>query len=237
MSYITVLITTENIFMLNYYFKDSIQSFLNRSTEEIIGQISLSNQFGSILTQNKSWESQIPILKEALEPFQGEIFFEFSIPRMGKRVDVILIINNVVFVIEFKVGEHKYLSFEVDQVWDYALDLKNFHEPSHKAVLAPILVSTEAKDSFIEICTTSHNDNLIMPVKVNKSMLQQAIINILSFFNESEKLNPYDFANGRYLPTPTIIEAALSLYNSHTVDEITRNDAEAKNLTVTTFAI
>lgn len=223
--------------MLNFYFKDTIQSFINKSTEEIIGQISLSNQFNSILTQNKSWESQIPILKEALAPFEGVIFFEFSIPRMGKRVDVILIIDNVVFVIEFKVGEHKYLSFEVDQVWDYALDLKNFHEPSHKAVLAPILVSTEAKDSFLEIYTTSHNDNLIMPVKVNKSTLQQAIKNILAFFNESEKLNPQDFSNGRYLPTPTIIEAALSLYNRHTVDEITRSDAEAKNLTVTTSAI
>jgi len=223
--------------MLNYYFKDSIQSFINKSTEEIIGQISLSNQFGSILTQNKSWESQIPILKKALQPFEGVIFFEFSIPRMGKRVDVILIIENVVFVIEFKVGEHKYLSFEIDQVWDYALDLKNFHEPSHSIVLAPILVSTEAKESFLEIVTTSHNDNLIMPVKANKDTLQQAIVNVLKFFRESVQINSDDFAKGRYSPTPTIIEAAISLYNSHTVDEITRSDAEAKNLTVTTSAI
>jgi DUF2075 family protein len=223
--------------MLNYYFKDSIQSFINKSTEEIIGQISLSNQFGSILTQNKSWESQIPILKKTLQPFEGVIFFEFSIPRMGKRVDVILIIENVVFVIEFKVGEHKYLSFEIDQVWDYALDLKNFHEPSHSIVLAPILVSTEAKESFLEIVTTSHNDNLIMPVKANKETLQQAIVNILKFFRESVQINSDDFAKGRYSPTPTIIEAAISLYNSHTVDEITRSDAEAKNLTVTTSAI
>ncbi|HQO08620.1 MAG TPA: DUF2075 domain-containing protein [Clostridiales bacterium] len=223
--------------MLNYYFKDSIQSFINKSTEEIIGQISLSNQFGSILTQNKSWESQIPILKKALQPFEGVIFFEFSIPRMGKRVDVILIIENVVFVIEFKVGEHKYLSFEVDQVWDYALDLKNFHEPSHNIVLAPILVCTEARESFIEVITTSHNDNLILPVKANKETLQQAIINILNFNKENGQINAESFAKGRYSPTPTIIEAAISLYNSHTVDAITRNDAEAKNLTVTTTAI
>ncbi|MGD9707696.1 MAG: DUF2075 domain-containing protein [Candidatus Delongbacteria bacterium] len=223
--------------MLNYYFKDTIRSFINKSTEEIIGQISLANQFGSMLTQNKSWESQIPILKEALQPFEGVIFFEFSIPRMGKRVDVILIIENVVFVIEFKVGEHKYLRYEIEQVWDYALDLKNFHEPSHKLVLAPILVSTEAKESFLDLVTTSHNDNLIMPVKANKETLKIAIENILNFFRDNGEINADSFAQGRYSPTPTIIEAALSLYNTHSVDEITRSDAEAKNLTTTTDAI
>ena len=153
--------------MLNYYFKDNIQSFLKKSIEEIIGKINIYNQFDSTLNQNKSWEVQISILKNALRTFSGTIFFEFSIPRMGKRVDVLLIIKNVVFVIEFKVGEQKYLRYNVEQVWDYALDLKNFHEPSHKAVLAPVLVATEAKQSFIEIATTSHNDNTLLPIRVN----------------------------------------------------------------------
>ncbi|MDZ4709585.1 MAG: DUF2075 domain-containing protein [Saprospiraceae bacterium] len=223
--------------MLNYYFKDTIDSFLNKSIEAIIGEISISNQFDTTTNQNKSWEQQILILKKSLIGYTGTIFFEFSIPRMGKRIDSLLIINNVVFVIEFKVGGHTFLQYHIDQVWDYALDLKNFHKPSHLAVLVPILVATESKTSFIEITTTSHNDNLISPIKINKENLSEALKNTLLFFSEHEKIDGNEYAEGSYSPTPTIIEAAVSLYNSHTVDNITRNDAEVKNLTVTTSAI
>ena len=197
--------------MLNYYFKDKIESFLLKSTEEIIGAITLSNQFGSDPLQNKSWEKQVTILKHALYGYRGDIFFEFSIPRMGKRVDTIVIIDNIVFVIEFKVGENKFLSHQIDQVWDYALDLKNFHKPSHPAVLVPILVSTEARKSFIEISTTSHDDNLLLPIKTNKEDLGMAIKSVLSFFTENLPIDGDDFANGSYSPTPTIVEAAVTL--------------------------
>lgn len=222
---------------MNYYFKDTIESFLQKSTEEIIGLISLANQFDSTLSQNKSWEQQIPILKKALNGFNGTIFFEFSIPRMGKRVDSIVIIGDVVFIVEFKVGESRYLHYQVEQVWDYALDLKNFHEPSHQAVLIPVLVATEARKSFIEIATTSHDDNLILPIKVSKDELAEAIKNSVQFFQNSQYISGDGFAAGRYSPTPTIIEAAVSLYNNHAVKAITRNDAGAKNLTKTTNAI
>ncbi len=161
--------------MLNYYYKDSIESFITKSKEEIIGQITLSNQFDSNRNQNKSWELQIYILQKALKAYSGTIFFEFSIPRMGKRVDALVIIENAVFVIEFKVGENKYHNINLEQVWDYALDLKNFHKPSHNALLVPILVATEADQSFIEISTTSHNDNLLLPIRVNQYDLQEAI--------------------------------------------------------------
>jgi hypothetical protein len=223
--------------MLNYYFKDTIESFQIKSTEEIIGLITISNQFDSTNNQNKSWGQQITILKKALNGLSGTIFFEFSIPRMGKRIDSLIIIGNVVFVLEFKVGENKFLQYQIDQVWDYALDLKNFHKPSHNAVLAPILVATEARKSFIEITTTEHNDNLIFPLRLNKEDLNEAFINTLLFFGDNQKINGDEYALGSYSPTPTIIEAAVSLYNNHTVEEITRSDAKSKNLTKTTSAI
>ena len=223
--------------MLNYFFKDSIESFLQKSSLEIIGSITLSNQFDSTLFQNKAWKEQIEILKNAVAGYKGIIFFEFSIPRMGKRVAAIIIIDNVVFVIEFKVGENKFHAYQIEQVWDYALDLKNFHKPSHNAVLAPILVVTEAKNSFSEISTTSHNDNLILPIKTNKEDLALAIKSILQFFEGKEIINGENYEKGSYAPTPTIIEAAVSLYNNHSVDGITRSDAEAINLTKTTSAI
>ncbi len=223
--------------MLNYYFKDTIQSFLQKTTEEIIGSITMFNQFDSTSSQNKSWEQQIYILKKALIGYQGTIFFEFSIPRMGKRVDSLVIIENVVFVIEFKVGENKILRSQIEQVWDYALDLKNFHKPSHKAILAPILVATESTSSMLQIATTSHDDKVILPLKTNKEFLRDAIKSTLLFFRDDDIINGDEYANGSYSPTPSIIEAAISLYNNHSVDEITRNDAEAKNLTKTTTVI
>ncbi|MEI6852946.1 MAG: DNA/RNA helicase domain-containing protein [Bacteroidota bacterium] len=223
--------------MLNYYYKDTIESFQLKNSDEIIGSITLANQFDSTFNQNKSWEQQIPILKNALKGYKGTILFEFSIPRMGKRVDCLVIIENIVFVIEFKVGEKEYLNYNIDQVWDYALDLKNFHKPSHKAVLAPILVATDAKDSIIEITTTSHDDNLIKPILSNKMDLGIAINSTLTFFSETLNIEGEEYAKGVYSPTPTIIEAAVSLYNSHSVEEITRSDAGAKNLRVTASAI
>lgn len=223
--------------MLNYYYSDTISNFLLKSNEEIIGSITLSNNFDSTYTQNKSWEQQIKILKPALQELDGTIFFEFSIPRMGKRVDCLLIIENVVFVIEFKVGEIEYLSYNVDQVWDYALDLKNFHKPSHTAVIVPVLIATEAKDTFINIVTTSHDDNLILPIKINKYGIRDVIDKTLVWFADKIKLDQAEYANGSYSPTPTIIEAAVNLFNSHSVEAITRNDADAINLTQTTDSI
>ena len=223
--------------MLNYYFSDSIDQFQVKSTEEIIGSISLSNQFDSSQNQNKSWEQQIPLLKKSLMGFVGTLFLEFSIPRMGKRVDCLVIIENVVFVIEFKIGEKEYLSANVDQVWDYALDLKNFHQPSHLALLVPILVASEAKNSFIQFLETSHNDGLLLPIKSNKNELRGIIDQSLIFSLDRNCVNEEQYARGSYSPTPTIIEAAVSLYEHHTVENIIRNDADAINLSLTTSSI
>lgn len=224
--------------MLNYYYRDSIESFLHKDSNTIIGEISISDNFDTRNTQNRAWKSQIDILKNVLNGFNGELFFEFSIPRMGKRLDVLLIIKDVIFVIEFKVGEENYNRYDIDQVWDYALDLKNFHKPSHQAVLVPILVATDAKQSIIEIKTTIHDDNLFNPIKVNKQDLKHSLTSALQFCsNHKKNIDGEKYSKGRYSPTPSIVEAALSLYNNHTVDDITRRDASAKNLTDTTSTI
>lgn len=223
--------------MLNYYYRSSIAAFQAKPVKEIIGEITLSNHYSATNEQNKSWVDQIPILKTATKYMQGEIFFEFSVPRMGKRIDTLIIVRNTVLVIEFKVGESKFHKSDIDQVWDYALDLKNFHEPSHKLVLVPILVATEAKQSVLEFTTKAHQDFLLYPILANKHDLGLAIRMALEFLQEETLLDAQAFASGRYAPTPTIIEAALALYKSHNVDEITRNDADAINLSKTTSAI
>jgi hypothetical protein len=220
--------------MLNYYYKDFISDFLTKETSTIIGEISINNRHGHITTELYAWENQIKILKNVLVGLSGSIFFEFSIPRMGKRVDCILIIKNIVFVVEFKVGEKEFHNHNVEQVWDYALDLKNFHKPSHNLIMAPILVATEANNSAIEIISTSHKDNLIYPIKTNSKQLKDTLDYVLICFLDDNEINAFDFINGSYSPTPTIIEAAVSLYNNHSVENITRSDADATNLKVTT---
>ncbi len=223
--------------MNRYFYNNSISTFLKETNEEIIGTLSINNQFDLDKTQKDAWLKQIYILKEALIPFQGQILFEFSIPRMGRRIDAILIIQNVIFIVEFKVGEKEFLSSAMDQVWDYALDLKNFHETSHNRLIAPLLVATEAKSQISNIATTPHNDNLLFPVKVDVANLGSVINSILSFADSSDNIDVEMWSAGKYHPTPTIIEAAMALYNNHSVADISRKDADAINLTHTSNAV
>ncbi len=126
------------------FYSDSISNFLSSSYEEIIGKMALSNDFSLEQSQRDAWLAEIRILKDVLSSFNGSIYFEYSIPRMGQRIDTVVIIGSVLFILEFKVGEKEFNSNAIDQVWDYALDLRNFHESSHDLYIAPILIATEA---------------------------------------------------------------------------------------------
>lgn len=222
--------------MNRFLYSSTIHDFLNSSDTLILGAISEKSEFSDEGTQKMAWKEEIKILKESLINYQGTIFFEFSIPRMGKRIDVVLLIENVVFVLEFKVGEREFLQSGLDQVTDYALDLKNFHKTSHSPLIVPVLIATKAKAVMPIVSLTAHNDNLTLPVKTNCELLANVISTAISF-DISEVIDSKNWANGEYLPTPTIIEAALALYNGHSVTEISRSDASAKNLKTTSKAV
>src|SRR5690606_37796916 len=132
----------------------------------------------------------------------------------------------------FKIGEQHFQQSALDQVLDYSLDLKNFHATSHNNLIAPILIASEAEDMPPSIKMTPHNDNLLFPIKTNINLLQIVINEVLEISTE-EDINSSKWINGKYSPTPTIIEAALALFNEHSVEDISRNDASAKNLTIT----
>lgn len=217
--------------MNRYYYTAEISQFLKQTTEEIIGIIVLNSGYSDDLTQKGAWEDEINELKKILINHTGSIFFEFAIPRIGRRIDVLLILQGVLFVIEFKVGESKFNSNYIEQVWDYALDLKNFHETSHNVLIAPILVATDAKISPSDI-KLSHDDKVLTPIKTNTDNLKNEIANVLEFAKDEEIISS-TWLSGRYTPTPTIIEAAMALYNNHSVKDITRSDADAINIDVT----
>ena len=102
-----------------------------------------NGNFALLPTQKDAWLAQIRLLQDRLVGLTGALFLEFNIPRMGRRIDAVLLVDPVVFVIEFKVGASEFERAAVDQVWDYALDLKNFHEASHSVSIVPILIATE----------------------------------------------------------------------------------------------
>jgi hypothetical protein len=222
--------------MERYFYSASIFNFLNTPQEYIIGVLAKNNQFSSEQAQVYAWTKQIDLLKRALAEFEGGIYFEYSIPRMGKRIDVVLIIKGVIFVVEFKVGEKEFNVSAIDQVWDYALDLKNFHATSQKNLVVPILIATEALSEMFEIKTTAHNDNLLFPIKTNSENFKKMISEVLKY-SDDEVLISTAWEKGRYSPTPTIIEAATALYNNHSVADISRSDAEAINLSLTSNSL
>ncbi|MBX7041569.1 MAG: DUF2075 domain-containing protein [Ignavibacteria bacterium] len=222
--------------MRREFYSSTISKFLLEDTDKILGILSGNSDFADLQSQKDSWFREIQILRNSLSEFDGGIFFEYSIPRMGRRIDVVLIIDNVLFVLEFKIGQSQYLQSDIDQVWDYALDLKNFHETSHGVFIAPILIATDAKNSHTKISITSHNDILIVPLRINEFKLGSVIQEVLKFA-QGDAIDSMSWSNGRYSPTPTIIEAAISLFRNHTVENISRSDASAKNLLVTSKCI
>jgi len=155
---------------------------------------------------------------------------------MGKRIDTLLLINHLLFVLEFKIGEGDYPAYAVDQVWDYALDLKYFHETSHDQFIIPILICTGAGNSFTQLIPSRKDDKVFEPVKCNIPLLKTVLETALAYVN-APSIEISSWENGRYSPTPSIIEAALALYNGHSVSEISRSDASAINLSQTSDAI
>jgi DUF2075 family protein len=216
------------------WYSASIADFLTTSPDAVLGRLAATGDFTLIQTQRDAWISQLTILSAALAGLEGGLFLEFNIPRMGRRIDAVLIIGPIVFVVEFKVGERTFDRAAIDQVWDYALDLKNFHKASHKAPIVPILIATEA--SSLRTKLQADGDAVYRPVLVNQLELRNALDTAIKTVRGA----PLDFnvwAQAPYHPTPTIVEAARALYAQHSVEAIARFDAGAVNLRVTSTRI
>ena len=217
------------------YYKETIARFCADQPSRIIGEMVAEHNFTLLNTQRDAWVGQIELLQSILKNSTGQIYFEYSIPRMGKRIDVLFIIGAVIFVVEFKVGASSFLGADRDQVTDYALDLRNFHEGSHDAYVAPVLVSTEFKgETGVKI--SQPNDKLFSPICCNGAQLEQVISRVLALATGTTLNVAYWEASG-YKPTPTIIEATLALYNGHSVVDISRSDAGAINLSKTSASV
>lgn len=216
--------------MSRAYYSASVVDFLAESTSSVVGKIVINFPFDLQGAQTEAWQGQIEHLREVLSEFtEGHVAFEFQIPRIGRRADVVLLLGGIVFVLEYKVGQKSYDRTSIDQVTDYALDLKNFHSASRDAPIVPILVATRAtsKPSKFECAQDRVYRTNLANIETLGSIIRQALTLI-----EPDNLEPLAWLVANYRPTPTIVEAATVLYETHSVEDISRSDA-AENLSTT----
>ena len=209
-------------------YENTITGFLQEEGMSVFGIINDKYHGDARSTTRDAWKKEISIMKDSLSLLKdkrGQILFEYDIPRLGKRVDVILLYSGIIFCIEFKVGESSILEADIDQVLDYALDLKNFHKFSQDKVIVPILVATEHAEFSSVIQMSVYDDRVVNPLVTGKDHLNDLITAVLEQFPNEEPINP-KWIISPYSPTPTIIEAARSLYENHSVEDITRHEAD-----------
>lgn len=217
-----------------YYYSDTISNFLNRSNEEIIGKLTLASQHDINDDTSNSWLEEVEILKNVLTPYneRGSLYFEYNIPRMGRRADVIVVIDEIVFILEFKTAGSKFTHDAITQVWDYALDLKNFQEGSLERIIVPVLVATLERNNNCDFSLNPFKDNVYEPLRTNANRLCDAfsisLENIPHPKIEHSDDRDDQWAKSGYEPTPTIIEAAIALYEENTVEDITKHGGDIK---------
>lgn len=209
-------------------YDSDFQAFTMATQDSILGIFNRKRHGMALTTTEEAWESEIAIMNEVLSSLEvkdGRIIFEYDIPRLGKRIDVVLLLNGIIFCLEFKVGESKILEADVDQVLDYALDLKNFHKFSQDNLIVPILVATNYRDTSTNIQASVYDDRVVNPLVTGKAGVVRLITEVLRRFPNEAPVNP-DWIISPYAPTPTIIEAAKTLYENHSVEDITRHEAD-----------
>ena len=209
-------------------YESAIDFFLEKEAKSILGEL-CDNYHGIALTTTiEAWSGEIQILQQSLVPMKGDdgrIVFEYDIPRRGKRIDVVLLLKGIVFCLEFKVGESKILESDVDQVLDYALDLKNFHKYSENSLIVPVLVATQYPGSSTLIQQSIYDDRIVNPLITGEKGITNILSEIIKLFPNENTINR-NWVISPYAPTPTIIEAARTLYESHSVEDITRHEAD-----------
>jgi hypothetical protein len=212
-------------------YKSTLKEFLLNKTNDTLGIIVSSFHGNAQTTTIDAWVGEINLLKESLKRWINEdayILFEYDIPRLGKRIDVVLLLRGIIFCLEFKVGQKDAIQADVEQVLDYALDLKNFHLYSEDKQIIPILIPTEYSGKCNAFQTSPYHNQIFNPLIVGSSDLTKVIHSIAENYNYP--INPETWGEkwliSPYSPTPTIIEAARALYENHSVEDITRHEAD-----------
>lgn len=209
-------------------YNKNFMDFYNEDNDSIFGKLCDRYHGDAQTTTREAWKEEISIIKNLIDHYKnenGQIIFEYDIPRLGKRIDAVILFRGIIFCLEFKIGKLDETGADIDQVLDYALDLKNFHKFSEDKIIVPILIPTNYSTSSTSILKSAYDDGVVNPLVTGKN-------NLFNLFEEVLKVYPNEspvsenWIISPYAPTPTIIEAARALYENHTVEDITRHEAD-----------
>ena len=218
--------------MQRAYVSIDTRGLAGKTDDELLGKLAGGLTFAVEPAQRAAWKFQLQHLRAlAADLPPAHFFLEFLIPRMGRRADLVVVLGGLIFVVEYKVGSRSFDRSSLEQVYGYGLDLKHFHETSHAATVVPILVATHAETPDGGALEWDE-DRLAKPMRANADGLAPAINHVCRVWG-GEDIDALVWAAGRYRPTPTIVEAAQALYRGHAVEEISRSEAGAENLTQT----
>ncbi len=215
------------------YYNNDISNFLCDNPDEILGSLlNYNSKCGLNCSQEQAeaWKQQIFFLQNKLKNsmYSGQIIFEYNIVRLGKRIDVVLLIKHIVFLLEFKNGATRYLARDAEQAEDYAIDIKNFHKESEKLYVCPILIATNAENRKNII---DNYDNMQIQLQyANDNTFMNCIKDVCNKYGTDEKIDFTKWYNSQYCPTPTIIEVAIAMYKYHTVAEIAHSEAGQEDI-------
>lgn len=208
----------------------TFSEFLSKEPLTVLGAMHNNYHGDALTTTDEAWMGEIEVMQQVLDPWkeeQGQIVFEYDIPRLGKRIDVVLLLRGMIFCLEFKVGKKEEFQAGIEQVMDYALDLKNFHLFSHDRKIVPILIPTKYKEYTTVFQPSVYNDDIYNPMITGEEHLQELIAKVLEHAGAKQEDGVVDnWLISPYVPTPTIIEAARTLYENHSVEDITRHEAD-----------
>ncbi len=213
------------------YYCNSIPGFIMDRSDSIIGQL-VRHSFELNVEQRDAWQNQISELQNKLEEcgMEGDIIFEYDIVRMGKRIDVILLIRHMVFSLEFKNGKNVFTAQDAQQAEDYAIDIKNFHKESEDLYVCPILIATD-DPRYKKVQTIgSYPDKQIFLQRENMETLTPKLSQIVEKYGDDSELDFDRWFNSPYHPTPTIIAAAVEAYTSHDISEIANSEAGQEDI-------
>lgn len=213
------------------YYCNSIPGFIADRSTDIVGRL-VRHAFDINKEQANAWENQIAELQRRLEEcgMEGDIIFEYDIVRLGKRIDVILLIRHMVFSLEFKNGKEIFTAQDAQQAEDYAIDIKNFHKESENLYVCPILIATDAARYPKPQSCDCYPDKQVYLQRENIETLIPKIKEISSLYGDDEKIDFDKWFNSPYYPTPTIIAAAVEAYSSHNLSQIAQSEAGQENI-------
>jgi len=228
------------------YYQKALAGFVAEDPARVLWQLTQANateRFPLTPQAIEAWGAQLPVLVNGIarvlrvspDAKNWSILLEYPIPIVGKRIDAVLLMRNVIVVIETKTGASP--TSAARQVDDYALNLACFHEHSASRTIVPLVVADApiAKD-----VVGTEFDTLIEKCRLSSMAgLDEALEAICrQYVREKEpQIDAGQWNRGRFRPIPPIIEAAVALYSDMDVFEIGHACAAREDLDKTTNAL